>query len=362
MKQHHPTLSPSSFPAILQCACYESAGEISEEADEYASLGTEMHAHVEALLTGGEPPAHALMEQSDVEDCEWAADEIRQFCAANAPQSPIETEIQVRLFGRDQSEITHGTKDIRCRHITGDLKACLDYSRDYERHVPQLDVYGLADMIDNEWDEGLFFVCLIRPRKFYSWTRTRAECQATVDCAVARRADPERYPQPCFYCRFCKRILNCPAVNKRIALVEQCFSDFFEGDLDSPSTIIDPAKMDAALCFVREQLKPYAKRVTAIAESFEAAALALSERSELPHFERRAKSTKTIENLPRALELSGLPVEAFYTALKLSIPKLAAAYAQANGLKQNPARAELEGKLNEVIVSGDPTISLEFRP
>jgi hypothetical protein len=130
--------------------------------------------------------------------------------------------------------------------------------------------------------------------------------------------------------------------------------------MGAPSSITDPVKMDQALCFVREQLKPYIRRVSAIAESFEDAALALSEKSELPHFERRAKSTKSIENLPRALELSGLPVEAFYSALKLSIPILAAAYAQANGLKQKPARQELEGKLNEVIIGGEPTISLEF--
>lgn len=361
MSEHHPTLAPSSFPALMQCACYDSAGEISEEADEFADLGTEMHAHVEALLLGRIPPNPRLMEKSDIEDCEWAAGEIRQFCAANAPQARIEVEQEVALFGRDHAMLTHGTKDVRCRHITGDLKGCLDYSRDYERHVPQLDVYGLADMVANEWDEGLFFICLIRPRKFFSWTRTRAECQATLDCAIARRADPERFPQPCFYCRHCKRILSCPAVNKRIALVGQCFSTIpGVAEMGAPSSITDPVKMDQALCFVREQLKPYIRRVSAIAESFEDAALALSEKSELPHFERRAKSTKSIENLPRALELSGLPVEAFYSALKLSIPKLAAAYAQANGLKQKPARQELEGKLNEVIIGGEPTISLEF--
>ena len=65
---HHET-GPSTWPAFLECACYQSKGD-----DEYAGKGTQIHAYTEAIVAGKELPECPDLDDADKSDCEWSAE------------------------------------------------------------------------------------------------------------------------------------------------------------------------------------------------------------------------------------------------------------------------------------------------
>jgi len=65
-----------------------------------------------------------------------------------------------------------------------------------------------------------------------------------------------------------------------------------------------------------------------------------------------------VTDMPAAMELAGLGSADFLKACKLSMPKLADAYARARGVPKATASREIEGALAGLIVEGPPSVSL----
>jgi hypothetical protein len=177
---------------------------------------------------------------------------------------------------------------------------------------------------------------------------------------MARRSDPNKVPQANDYCKWCKFILDCPAVNKRIGTVTTLFCDMPKPEKILNPKDMTPAEMSIALTFARATLKQYLKKLKAVADWLEVAALEMSEKNNIPNYARVIESgDKSVPDIDKAFRISGMSKEDFFSALKLSLPKLAKALAKATGQKEYDARKEVEGRLNEVIVVGEAKAVLE---
>jgi hypothetical protein len=364
---HHDTLAPSSIPAILQCACFRSRGDDTPQDDDYADTGTQMHEYVQYILKAGQLPAdskYPLLEQADREDCSFVAELIRQFCQDNAPDKPIETEVALSLYDDELNLVTFGHGDVCCAHILGDIKSGLDFCRDHTKHIPQVDTYALCNLRRLGFDKALCFIAFIKARKLIPYWRTFDECAATVECAVARRDDPNRQPQPCEHCKFCQNLCVCPATAPRLQMVVETHKELEILDLyANPDRITSAEDMTKALTFSRELLKPYLKRLDAAAKRIEDAALFMSETKDMPYYVRVIESgRKTVGNPEMAFQLLGMETTEFMQAVKVSLPDLAKVYAQKNGMTEKDGRKQVEGLINTCITTGEAKAVLEKIP
>jgi len=364
--KHHPTLSPSSFPAIMECACFQSKGGNAD-----TGAGDEIHKCCAALVNAAHTHEPIVLENVNLdtatqEDCVYMVKEALNFIRSNIPSAYIEIEKGVTLYDDNLNVVTYGTRDIGAHNedfvVVLDWKGCLDFDAESKDHHEQLECYALCDMREHGLKKALCIEALVKPRKLHPYWRTYDQCAATVECVVARRNDPNRMPQACFYCKLCANLLVCPAVNKRIAVIDACFPDLVSMDDNYiPEKITDPEIMSSAMVFVQSTVKPYAKRLLEMAERIEAAALSFSEKQNIPAFVRVIKNgIKKVRDINKAFALSGIHEDLFPRALSLSIPKLTEIYANENGLTIKDARKELEGILAPVIDPGESKTVLAF--
>jgi hypothetical protein len=188
-----------------------------------------------------------------------------------------------------------------------------------------------------------------------------ADCTAVIESAIARRADPNKIPQANDYCKWCAQILDCPAVNRRVATATELFAELPKPEKILSPEMATPEEMSLILTFARATLKKYIKKIETVSDRIEDAALAMSDQNkEIPHYARVIESgRKTVPDIDKAFRISGMSQEDFFTALTLSLPKLSKAYAKVSGLKERESRKEIEGRLNDVIVVGEAKAVLE---
>jgi hypothetical protein len=359
---HHASLAPSSIPAILSCACFQSHGDGDRDSD----AGSEAH-RVMAILSAGKAVTETTLEPDLLESCIDLNAEALAFIQDNCPDALIEIEQRVELKDNCGNIVTYGTRDIGARNdeqkfcLVLDWKAALDFDPDSKDHKEQLMTYALADMRKYGYEKALCIEAFITVRKLRPYWVKYQECTAVIECAIARRIDPNKVPQANDFCKWCAFILNCPAVNRRVATVTELFAE-----LPKPEKILNPEtatpeEMSLILTFARATLKKYIKKIEAVSDRIEDAALAMSdENKEIPNYERVIESgRKTVSDIDKAFRISGMRQEDFFTALSLSLPKLAKAYAIVSGLKERESRKEIEGRLNEVIVTGEAKAVLE---
>ena len=382
MNNHHATLSPSSFPALMECACFKSGSD-----DSYSGSGTIIHDYLaDLVLLGQECEVPSGIEPDHAECCRETAAKALEFCSDQIPRDVSETgllvEQRLQLFDDSGKEITHGTADvlIHFNHQVSSSRAdggvlVMDWKSDfgfnYETadYLEQTATYALMAMRKYGVRKALCVEAFVMPKRLKTYWLNYNEAAAIVECVIARRLDPERKPQPCNYCKWCADLLFCPAVNRRLAVIKELFPDLrSDSELSmvkilSPGTITDEKEMSIALTFARAILHRYAERCEKIVERINDAALLMSESKTLPGYIREVTpGRKVVTDLNRALELSGLTPEQFIPALTASLPKLADAYAAANGMKKAPARKDLEGRITSCITVGEAKVSLERTP
>jgi hypothetical protein len=358
--KHHPTLAPSSFPAIMQCACFESHSDPDHDSDQ----GDTMHTYL-AAKTSELPVDPMGLEGNVIEACNDVFDQAMAFIRDNCPDQLIEPERKMILRDDAGNIITFGTADIFSRGndfvFVLDWKGCLDFDAEMKDYHEQLHGYALAAMREFKVKKALCIEAYIMPRKIKPYWVTYNEAAATVECCIARRADSNRIPQPCDYCKWCSNLLRCSAVNKRMALITTCFADLpgAESIID-PGKITDPKQMTAVLTFARSAEK-YIAQIKKAIDRIEDAALAMSDQNiEIPYYVRIIKpGNKEVTDLGKAFILSGLTNKEFWQSLTCSLPKLAKAYAKKTDLSEKNARKEIEEKLDLVIQRKPEKIILE---
>lgn len=359
---HHSTLAPSSIPAILSCACFSSRGDGDRDSD----AGLEAH-RVMASLSAREPVEETTLEPGWLENCIDLSEQELAFIEENCPGAKIEIEQPCELKDNLGNLITYGTCDISARNeekkfvLILDHKGCFDFEPDTKDYSEQLKTYALCKMRQYGYDKALCVEAYISVKKMRPYWVTYADCTAVIESAIARRADPNKVPQANDFCKWCKFILDCPAVNKRIATVTTLFCDMPKPEKILNPKDMTPEEMSVALTFARATLKKYVKKLVDVSDWIEKAALEMSDANkEIPHYARVIENgRKTVPDIDKAFRISGMEPKDFFSALTLSLPKLAKAYSTISGLKEHDARREIEGRLNEVIVVGEAKAVLE---
>ena len=222
-----------------------------------------------------------------------------------------------------------------------------------------MELYALGRMQQKGLKTMQWVIGHIMPRDIKIYNFTLEGCMATRDLLIRRRADPHRKPQVCFHCQDCKFFLECPAVNPRMEIVAQCYTQLAAPEaLLFPEGITDPKDMSKAIIFCEDIVKKYMKRLEDVAKRLSAAGVSLAQTGvEIPYFElKKNAGAKIIEDKDgafRALE-DKMTKDDFYKGLTISIPNLGRAYWEAQGGKKGPvtlteSKLLVEGALDSVI-------------
>lgn len=348
-RKHHPNLSPSSIVAIFQCACYAGRGESDDDADK----GEQLHNYTQDIVIGKEPLEKLTL--SEKESCEWAAEETTTIFDLHAPGEEIRIEEHLHIRNGAGKVILSGYADFNGGVLVVDLKSGLDYRPDLHYHKPQLHAYALAVMqklgIDRVYCIEIY---ILSKRKREYWV-TKTECEATLAAAIARRRNPDKYPLVNDFCKWCARLIWCPAINVLAWRTVELYAraNGHESLFAAPERIECPETMAQALTIAKKVLAPLVKRI-------EEAAVKLSEKKEIPYYVRTESNPREkIVDVRAAFNKLPFDNGEFCTALSTTPNAVAEVYAEKFGLKKSQARQIVDGLLVDLVVKGDSNPTLK---
>jgi hypothetical protein len=349
MKHHH--LSPSKFPAWKTCPAFESDSAERKDAGE----GTRQHAALANILDGKESKDPSLPPDT-METVKWAADYVRTL----AEDHPMKIESRVTYATPDsfapkgKSVVYHGTADAIV--IKGNLADIADYKSggDDRDHRPQLAGYALALFSMRPRLKTIRCHLLYgRLRKVDSWSLSQADAAGVVLPILDARNDPARQPVACDYCVFCARRTTCPALCEKVQVVADVDQNENLAELiREPTAITDPKVMSKALTLARH--------VSIWADGVRKTATEMAKGGvPLPGYRlQERRGSREITDTKAALEQTGLNLDDFLDACKVSIPKLTAAYAKSRDIPKRQAGEELESAINGIVSERHPSLSL----
>lgn len=207
-RRHHPTLPPSSFPALAECPQYKSGGEPGDA----AIRGTRIGATVEAFLQGQRvdqaysPEELRYKHKAEAEEVEWTILTLRGlYDFPDLAPDWLEIEAEVPLLDDAFQEVTFGTLDYYGKGHLSDLKT--GERRDYRRQMAVLSV-GLMDR--DGLDRMRVSILWSKFREVDTWEWTREEAEALIWPVVdaVRSGEPA---SPCAYCSWCSKRETCGA-------------------------------------------------------------------------------------------------------------------------------------------------------
>ena len=349
--KHHHELSPSKFPAWLECPCFESSLEVRKDATE----GTKQHAVLEAVLSGDDSPLEQLEPQAK-DSVRWAAG----YISTLAESAKISSEVRVEYSTLDgfaakgKSTVFFGTADALI--VKGNLAELIDFKSGAQVHSHRAQLAGYALAVFSMRPRLKTIRCHVlygRSKEVDAWSLTQADAAGVVVPILESRQNQDRSPSPCEYCSFCGDRMTCPALTERVNTVVKAneWQDLLPS-LREPGTITDPSKMSQALTVARS--------VAIWADAVRKAATNLAkEGAILPGYRiQERKGTRSLTDLDEVFNRSCLTPAQFVSACKVSIPKLITAYADAKDLNKAQASQEIESKLGDLIQESPPSVSL----
>lgn len=356
--QHHE-LSPSSFPAWAICPAFDSDNAEREDANE----GTRQHEALSRLLRApaDADPAAVLAPLSEqaADAVAWAARYVRALAGGLTVLSEhhltYTTPDAFALGGR--SVVYFGTGDAIIIHPPGSTADLIDYKSGADGdHRAQLAGYALALFSMRPRLKTIrCHVCYGRSRTADAWALTQADAAGVVLPILEARGDPSKHvPTACAHCGYCAHRATCTALTSQVAVVAESAPTWGElaPAIRDPAALSDPATAAKALTVAR-YVQTWADAIRARCTEM------AKEGATLPGYRlQERKAPREVSDLPAALALSGLEVPAFFSACKVSLPKLGEAYAKARGVPKAAAAREVEAMLAGIIVEGTPSFSL----
>jgi CRISPR/Cas system-associated exonuclease Cas4 (RecB family) len=352
-RPHHPNLSPSSLPAILQCACFTGRGESDDDADK----GETLHGVTQNLVAYPDTTAFSGigLETAEYEACQWAATETLAMFAQYADGEEIRIEERLEIRDAAGRVISSGYADFNGGKVVLDLKSGLDYRPDLHYHKPQLCAYALAVMQQRGIDRVLCVELYILPSRKREYWVTKVECEANIAAAIARRRDPDKHPLICDYCKWCARIIWCPAINEIAYRTMELYAKA-NGHADlfaTPEDITCPEIMAQALTISKKILEPLQKRI-------EEAALKLSETKVLPYYVRtKTHPRDKIVDVRKAFNILPFDNAEFCETLSTTPAAVAKVYAKKFDVLEDQAKSTVYGLLEPLIVRGEANPTLK---
>ncbi len=341
LTKHHPIFSPSSFPMLAECPCFERSHdeaaillEPSEKTTTYRDRGTLLHEVFASELAAVESPDKGYLTPHELEGIEWAVD----YVLAHITKGwPVEIEQQVVLLDDGFHIVTFGTADVLNGPQVFDLK-----TGDYHNYWLQIAVYALAQMDRIGIDETEVKVLFSRFKKAHELRISREEARGRIFAVVEKVIDPTKKPRANPYCRWCRKISKCPAV-VHLASGERIKNYKYD----------EPNELAHAL-FRARLLKDWAAQIEQDAKKMALAGI------ELPGFELKSRQgAREIVDVKRAHELSGLPPDEFLALCNLPVGALEDLIAEREKIGKTAAKRQINLALSEVIRRRAPTIHLQ---
>ena len=324
--EHHPTMPPSSWGALLECGQFKpKPGQESAALDR----GNRLHEYLAALLHPEQPPLPSNLSLDEVQEVQWAANEIRKAAGA----ADLHVEERVELVNADFDPVTFGTVDAWCKSSNRvqifDLKTG-------ERHsyMPQMAAYAAALLQQTGADEVVATLLFSRSRTSDIYTFTHESAAEVVESVVdnverqALRANN--------YCGWCDRSLTCYAFAKKARAVREQLSWDVQ-DFEPEQLKDDPAELGKAL-HLAKHLKAWCKTVEDHAKAQE---------EPPPGWRWSVRKSQTVPSLMEALEDLGLPAPS--NARSATVAEITRMYAEHHSLTTKAARSAVEEELSGTI-------------
>lgn len=317
---------PSSLPALAECACFAS------QPSEWTESGTDRHAALSALWKGDDSLLWDLTEEEQ-DAVKWAVEYIKVHAAYN--DHPIDFEKPL-TYTNDNGEVQNGTPDAACSHDVFDLKW---RHRDY---LPQMASYALMRMQALGLDWVRVHLLFGVNKKAVVYRLTADEAKSAIQVVLDRASDPNKRPEPCDYCSWCKNQVTCPAFEDRAKAINAGREDWTLENYHA-SQIDDPAEMAKALNLASE-VEKWAKAVKHHAKELAKSGV------KIPGWILKdGFGDRYIEDIPGAYAASGLKSEWFLKCCKLSLTKLEEMKAEVDFTTKAEGKREVERLLKDYI-------------
>jgi hypothetical protein len=337
---HHPTLAPSSLPMLEQCPCFERGEDAAalalepREETSYKDRGTLLHEVLAAALRDKPTQENEkLLTPNEIEQVKWAYDYVKVH---STTEHPLEVEQRLVLIDNEFNIVTYGTGDAVNGGNVFDLK-----TGDYHNYWLQMATYGLMQMDRIGLNLATVFVMFSRFRNVHMLTIKREEATRKIMAVIASVLDPEKKPKANPYCRWCKKVMTCPAV---VTLLEGITPENYE--------INDPEALSLALRTARIMAE-WSKRIELHAKNLALAGV------EIPYFFLKSRQgAREIMDVKRAYELAGLPPDEFIALCNLPVGALEAAIAARENIGITKAKKQVNEKLASVLRRKPPSVRL----
>jgi hypothetical protein len=336
--EHHATLSPSALPMLSKCQLFERG----EGSDEYRDAGNRLHKAFGDLLL--KRPLSVEVSMAEKEKLQWAAGIVN--CTVSDAE-PLEVEQKLCLMDDSFKVVTFGTADVLNgrQPWVGDLKTMDEHDYWY-----QMACYALMKMQRDGGNYVEVDVYYTRNQRIERLVIGRQEAIEALLVLFAKIRNPHREPVANEFCKWCKHITTCPAVSSRLVEVVAAH-DWLPASL-LPEKLVDPADIGKALA-IASLLSDWIDAVELRGKTLDAAGV------DIPGWRRKVRQgNREITDAIRAYELSGLPPEAFYPTLKVTVGAIEEAIAKYEGIPLAAAKIETNLRLAEVITQRPPTTSL----
>lgn len=368
-ESHHPD-GPSSWPAVLACACFEGVKDI-EDADVESLMpeserptdtsakgrGTAQHEALAKTITA-QPEPFAGLSESESDQVRWVATRATELAAA-AGYSAAEIQVEQRLtmFKPDSWDVLYfGTADIDFGPFILDAK--FGDPRDY---FAQMCGYALAKMERDGYRRIYAHMLYGRWKKTVTHVIDREVAERVAYHVLNRKHNPHKKPTACEYCHWCKHIAYCEAVNDKVNVLLAKRPDWAMQlpTMSSTEAGPDPVLMGAMRWLWKCYVEPWGKAVeyqTGLMVDSGNIPLGFKKQDQKGDLDLGEDGGKVIA----ALVAAGIDLEHVQRAASFSQKALAAAFMAQHGGSEAKAKAKVEEILTKAGVAsrGDASYKL----
>lgn len=327
---------PSSLPAIATCPSFQS-----DKGRDFTLDGTIRHEALQSKFDSEnaviDPKLTPWLDDQSIEGIEWAYDYITRRIDGLKSQLYIEHKVESEALSN--LGVADGTLDYHWQDHLFDFKW---RERDYSL---QMAAYAIALM-------EFLFVDRVTVHILYGETMNAVEYEITMEEAVSMikevvddiHINPVKYRWSS-YCGWCARKLDCPLIGAAIEESRR-HPDFNLQSFDVSQLRQNEEEMNKAVKTARV-LKKWIEEVEKQSREMAIGGL------EFPDFELRSRAgNSNIEDVSRAYEDSGLPVDTFQECCSVSVTKLAEAWRAIHGTSVAASRSELKRRLGDNLKPG----------
>ena len=324
MSEHHETLAPSSWPALVQCGQFTS----SPAEGAHVERGTIMHEALAATLTDGTVPQ---LSEDDADEVQWAADYVRA-----EPTAKLHCEERVELVSDEFEPITFGTADVWFETLDDDGEKTVHLfdlkTGEVSESSAQLAAYSAALLQQTGATRVVATLLFSR----YRTTRREVFDRESTNEIVARVLDnvAKQTLRANKFCGWCSKGLTCYAFAKQARAIRENLGWELE-DFEPEKIADDPEQLGNALRLAKH-VKAWATTVEDHAKTLEDAP---------PGWRWSIRKTQSVANYGEALKQLGIKPPAADMDRSATVAEIAKLWAKEHGVPVKEARVTVANEL-----------------